>query len=51
MAKTRTAKQKKATAIGTSIMAQAKKIRRKSPNKKWTNCVKEAGAWYRKNNK
>ena len=35
---------------GKEIMKIAKRIRKKSPNKKWTNCVKEAGReWKRKN--
>ena len=28
---------------GKAIMQTAKQIRKKSPNKKWTTCVKEAG--------
>lgn len=28
---------------GKKIMTEAKKIRSKSPGKKWTTCVKEAG--------
>lgn len=34
---------KKLGSIGSKIMAEAKRIRSKSPNKKWTTCVKEAG--------
>ena len=29
--------------MGSKIMAKAKQIRKKSPGKKWQNCVKEAG--------
>lgn len=29
--------------MGSKIMSEAKKIRKASPLKKWTNCVKEAG--------
>jgi len=32
----------KLAAYGKKIMSEAKKIRAKSPNKKWQNCVKEA---------
>jgi hypothetical protein len=38
---------RKAPVALTKIIAAAKKIRSKSPNKKWTTCVKEAGAKYR----
>lgn len=34
--------------MGKRIMAKAKQIRKASPNKKWTNCVKEAGKSLRK---
>ena len=34
---------RKQSAMGKKIMAEAKRIRKKSPNKKWTDCVKEAG--------
>lgn len=34
---------KKLSAMGSKIMAEAKKIRKANPNKKWTTCVKEAG--------
>jgi len=34
---------------GTEIMAIAKRIRKKNPRKKWTECVKAAGKeWKRK---
>jgi hypothetical protein len=36
-------KVKKIASFGKKIMAEAKRIRRKSPSKKWTTCVKEAG--------
>lgn len=29
--------------MGSKIMTEAKKIRKASPGKKWTTCVKEAG--------
>ena len=32
----------KLRAMGTSIMAEAKRIRKASPRKKWTTCVSEA---------
>jgi hypothetical protein len=32
---------KKVGAMGKKIMAEAKRIRKASPNKKWTTCVKE----------
>jgi hypothetical protein len=34
-------------AMGTSIMAEAKRIRKASPSKKWQTCVSEAGKHYR----
>lgn len=33
----------KLSEMGSKIMAKAKQIRKKSPGKKWQNCVKEAG--------
>lgn len=33
---------------GSKIMAEAKKIRKAYPNKKWTTCVKEAGKAFKK---
>jgi len=33
---------KQLSAYGTKIMTEAKKIRKSSPSKKWTTCVKEA---------
>ena len=33
---------------GSEIMRMAKQIRSKSPGKKWTNCVKEAGRKFKK---
>ena len=30
------------SAMGSKIMAEAKRIRKASPSKKWTTCVKEA---------
>ena len=38
----------KLSSMGHSIMSKAKEIRRKSPKKKWTTCVKEAGRSFRK---
>lgn len=44
--KKRTTKRKSGSNAGTAklkkIVAEAKKIRAKSPGKKWTNCIKEA---------
>lgn len=37
----------KLASMGKKIMTEAKRIRAKSPSKKWTNCVKEAGKKYR----
>lgn len=34
--------------MGSKIMRKAKEIRKKSPGKKWTNCVKEAGKLLKK---
>lgn len=34
--------------MGTRIMRKAKEIRRKSPGKKWQNCVKEASKQLKK---
>ncbi len=34
---------KKLGSQGKKIMAEAKRIRKKSPRKKWQTCVKEAG--------
>lgn len=36
------------SAQGKKIMGEAKKIRKASPKKKWTTCVKEAGRKFRK---
>lgn len=33
--------------MGKTIMTEAKRIRKASPGKKWTNCVKEAGRKYK----
>ena len=33
---------------GKKIMSLAKQIRKKSPNKKWTDCVKAAGKQFKK---
>lgn len=41
--KTSTAAKKAAAARGSKIMTKAKEIRKNSPSKKWTTCVKEAG--------
>jgi len=41
----------KAKRAGTLVMKIAKAIHKASPNKKWTSCVKEAGAEYRKKHK
>lgn len=38
----------KLSSQGTQIMAIAKKIRKEYPRKKWTTCVKEAGAKWKK---
>ena len=38
---------KKVQAIGSKIIAIAKGIQKKSPNKKWPTCMKEAGKVYR----
>ncbi len=44
------AKKKKVGSMGSEIMTIAKQIRKKSPSKKWTDCVKQAGKeWKRKN--
>lgn len=40
---TSTTQKRKLAARGKKIMAEAKKIRKKNPRKKWTTCVKEAG--------
>jgi len=37
--------------IGTQIIAEVKKIRKRHPNMKWTTAMKEAGAKYRKSHK
>ena len=46
MAKKKVTLKRKATsklrAMGSSIMAEAKRIRKASPRKKWTTCVGEA---------
>ena len=34
--------------MGKSIMAEAKKIRKANPGKKWTACVKEAGKSFKR---
>ena len=34
---------KELSTMGSKIMAKAKAIRRANPDKKWQNCVKEAG--------
>jgi hypothetical protein len=34
--------------MGAKIMRKAKEIRKKSPSKKWTSCVKEAGKQLKK---
>ena len=39
---------KKVGSMGSEIMKIAKQIRRKSPSKKWTQCVKEAGKEWKK---
>ena len=38
----------KAKKAGSEVMAMAKKIRKAHPGMKWTTCVKNAGAEYRK---
>ena len=38
----------KLASTGKQIMAIAKKIRKKNPSKKWTDCVKAAGKEYKK---
>ncbi len=35
---------------GSQIMTIAKRIRKQSPNKKWTDCVKAAGKEWKKKN-
>ena len=50
-AKTKTKKRTisaKAKKAGSTVMSIAKKIRKSNPGKKWTSCVKAAGAEYRK---
>ncbi len=37
----------KLSSMGKSIMAEAKRIRKANPRKKWTTCVKEAGKKFR----
>jgi len=37
----------KLAAMGKSIMAEAKRIRKANPRKKWNICVKEAGKKFR----
>lgn len=39
---------KQLSAMGTSIMSEAKRIRKANPNKKWKTCVKEAAKKVRK---
>lgn len=39
---------KQLSAMGKAITGEAKRIRKASPNKKWTTCMKEAGKKYRK---
>jgi hypothetical protein len=38
-------------AMGKAITSEAKKIRKASPNKKWTTCMKEAGKAYKRKSK
>lgn len=38
-------------AMGTAITSEAKRIRKASPKKKWTTCMKEAGAAYKRKHK
>ncbi len=45
------AKKKKVGTVGSEIMKIAKQIRKNHPNKKWTQCVKEAGKEWKKKNK
>lgn len=37
----------KLASMGSKIMAEAKRIRRAHPGKKWTTCVSEAGRKFR----
>ncbi len=41
MKKTKKSSSKKIGAMGTKIMAEAKRIRKANPRKKWQTCVKE----------
>jgi len=38
----------KLRAMGSSIMSEAKRIRKASPTKKWTTCVSEAGKKFKR---
>jgi len=39
---------KQVDAMGSKIMAEAKKIRKANPKLKWTDCVKKAGKSFKK---
>ncbi|MDD4699183.1 MAG: hypothetical protein PHV07_02860 [Oscillospiraceae bacterium] len=39
---------KQLSEMGKKITSEAKKIRKASPKKKWTTCMKEAGKKYKK---
>ena len=36
------------SAMGKRITSEAKRIRKRNPNKKWTTCMKEAGKSFKK---